>query len=126
MTHTALTPLNPALDLQFERVVDVPRAALWAGWTQPALIKQWFTPAPWVTEDCEIELRPGGIFRTVMRSPEGKRYPNQGCFLEVVENERLVWTNALGPGFRPNTLSATDLPCASFAFTAMVPVTRRG
>jgi len=40
---------------------------------------------------------PGGIFRFVMRSPEGKEYPNAGCYLEVIENEKLVWTAALGP-----------------------------
>lgn len=48
-----------------------------------------------------MDLRPGGIFRTVMRSPEGREFVNPGCFLEVVENERLVWTNALEAGFGP-------------------------
>ena len=36
-----------------------------------------------------------------MRSPEGKEFPNIGCYLEVVPNERLVWTDALLPGYRP-------------------------
>jgi uncharacterized protein YndB with AHSA1/START domain len=58
--------------------------------------------APWKTVSCEIDLRPGGIFRAVMRSPEGKDTNEPaGCFLEVVPVERLVWTSALGPGFRP-------------------------
>lgn len=41
------------------------------------------------------------MFRTVMRSPEGQEFPNVGCYLEVVPNERLVWTDALLPGYRP-------------------------
>ncbi len=65
-------------------------------------MKKWFTPAPWTTVDCEIDLRPGGILRTVMRSPEGQDFPNVGCYLEVVENERLVMTDALGPGYGPS------------------------
>jgi len=36
-----------------------------------------------------------------MCSPEGQEFPNSGCYLEVVPNRRLVWTNALAPGFRP-------------------------
>jgi uncharacterized protein YndB with AHSA1/START domain len=51
--------------------------------------------------DCEIDLRPGGIFRTTMRSPEGEEFPNFGCYLEVIPNEQLIWTNALQPGYRP-------------------------
>jgi uncharacterized protein YndB with AHSA1/START domain len=51
---------------------------------------------------CEIDLRPGGIFHTVMRSPEGEEHPNTGCYLEVVPHERLVWTDALLPGYRPS------------------------
>jgi uncharacterized protein YndB with AHSA1/START domain len=96
----ALKP-DPKLDLVLERVVDVPRDLVWAAWTKPEHLRKWFTPAPWTVSDCEIDLRPGGIFRTVMRSPEGKEFPNIGCYLEVVPNERLVWTDALLPGYRP-------------------------
>lgn len=90
------------LDLVMERVVDVPPEKLWVAWTRPEHVVKWFTPRPWSTVDCEIDLRPGGIFRTVMRSPEGEDHENVGCFLEVVENRRLVFTDALGPGWRPN------------------------
>jgi uncharacterized protein YndB with AHSA1/START domain len=62
----------------------------------------WFCPLPWKTIDCEIDLRPGGIFRTTMLSPEGKEFPNFGCYLEVVKHERLTWTDALQPGYRPS------------------------
>ncbi|MBS1212447.1 MAG: putative glutathione S-transferase-related transrane protein, partial [Proteobacteria bacterium] len=101
MTHSIIHQPHPKLDLLFERVVDVPRELVWKAWTTPEQIKQWFTPAPWKTVGCEIDLRPGGVFHTVMRSPEGKELQNAGCYLEIVENERLVWTNALAPGFRP-------------------------
>lgn len=113
---------NPELDLMFERIVDVPRELIWAAWTVPEQIKQWFTPAPWKTVDCEIDLRPGGIFRTVMRSPEGQNFPNAGCYLEIVKHEKLVWTNALEPGFRPAKLpeSGSALECAEFSMTAVI------
>jgi uncharacterized protein YndB with AHSA1/START domain len=96
---------DPKLDLVLERVIDVPRAAVWRAWTEPELLKVWFTPRPWTVSEVEIDLRAGGIFRTVMRSPEGKAFPSSGCILEVVPNERLVWTDALGGSFRPATKS---------------------
>jgi uncharacterized protein YndB with AHSA1/START domain len=92
---------DPALDLVLERVVDVPRTLVWQAWTRAEHVKKWFAPAPWTIAECEIDLRPGGVFRTVMRSPEGESFPGAGCILDVVENERLVWTDALGPGWRP-------------------------
>jgi len=93
--------LDSKLDLSFERFVDEPKELIWRAWTHPQHLKPWFCPLPWTTIDCEIDLRPGGLFRTVMQSPEGQEFPNIGCYLEVVENERLVWTNALLPNFRP-------------------------
>ena len=109
------------LDLVLERIVDVAPERAWAAWTTPEHLKNWFTPAPWKTVDCEIDLRPGGIFRTVMRSPEGQEFPNAGCYLEVIQNKKLVWTNALGPGFRPATPSATEAAaCGMFFFTAVI------
>jgi uncharacterized protein YndB with AHSA1/START domain len=101
MTVTDIA-LDPALDLVLEREVDVPPHLVWTAWTTPEHVKQWFAPKPYETVECEIDLRPGGIFRTVMRSPEGETMDEgAGCILEVVENRRLVWTAALGPGFRP-------------------------
>jgi uncharacterized protein YndB with AHSA1/START domain len=93
---------DPKLDLVLERVIDVPPDLVWTAWTTPEHLKKWFTPAPWTTTDCEIDLRPGGIFRTTMRSPEGQEFPNIGCYLEIVPNRRLVWTDALLPGYRPS------------------------
>ena len=108
------------LDLTFERTIDVPKAAVWRAWTQPALLMQWFCPLPWRVTECDIELFAGGMFRTTMVSPEGLRVPNLGTYLEVVPQDRLVWTNALGPGFRPATarLDVTGPP--HFFFTAKI------
>lgn len=112
---------NSKLDLSFTRVVDVPRAKVWRAWTEPELLKSWFCPLPWKTIDCEIDLRPGGVFRTTMQSPEGIEFPNAGCYLEVVSDTKLVWTNALLPGYRPSVVSATcGSEDATFLFTAMV------
>ena len=81
---------DPKLDLVLERVVDVPRELVWECWTKAVHIPHWFVPRPWAVAECEIDLRPGGIFRTVFRSPEGQEFPNVGCYLEVTPNERLI------------------------------------
>lgn len=89
-------------ELVLERVIDVPPEKVWAAWTNPEHVKHWFTPVPWKTISCEMDLRPGGMFSTVMQSPEGQKFPNVGCFLEVIPNRKLVWTDALKPGFAPS------------------------
>lgn len=116
---------DPRLDLVFERIVELPPELIWSAWTTEEHIKQWFTPAPWQTVDCEIDLRPGGIFRTVMRSPSGEDFPNIGCCLEIVPNRKLVWTNALEPGYRP-VRQLSDTPCESFLFTAVISLEPQG
>jgi uncharacterized protein YndB with AHSA1/START domain len=119
--------IDPQLDLVLERVVDVPRELVWRAWTVPEHLMKWFTPAPWTTVEAELDLRPGGIFRTVMCSPEGQRFNNVGCYLEVLPNERLIWTNALSPGFRPAGTPTADMPeCEHFAFTAVLTLTAAG
>ena len=111
--------IDPNLDLVLEREVDVPPNLVWAAWTIPEHVVKWYAPKPYETVECEIDLRPGGIFRAVMRSPEGQLMDEgAGCVLEVVENRRFVWTAALGPGFRP---AASDLP-----FTAIITLEPAG
>jgi uncharacterized protein YndB with AHSA1/START domain len=110
-------------DLVLERIVDVPPALVWKAWTTPEHIKQWFTPAPWQTVACEMEVRPGGRFYTVMRSPEGEEFPNEGCFLEVIDGKKLVWTDALYGGFRP---AAEPNHCTGHFFTAIIALAPHG
>lgn len=93
---------DPKLDLVLERELDVPVELVWKAWTTPEHIRQWFVPKPWTITSCEIDLRPGGIFATTMRSPEGEEFPNAGCYLEVVPNERMIWTDTLLAGYRPS------------------------
>ncbi len=122
------TPTDNRLDLTLERTIAAPRALVWKAWTEPEHIKKWWAPAPWTTVECDMDLRPGGIFRTVMRSPEGQDFPHVGCVLEVVENEKIVFTNALAPGYRPAPGSLVDgngADCAGIAFTAILTFTER-
>ncbi|MHB1302138.1 MAG: SRPBCC family protein [Acidiphilium sp.] len=114
MSRTMTYKPDPKLDLVLERVVDVPPNLVWAAWTRPDYVKKWFTPTPWQTVDCEIDLRLGGTFRTVMRSPEGQEFPNTGYYLQVIKNKKLVWTAALKAGYRPQ-----DAPGA-LLFTAVI------
>ncbi|MEX2536912.1 MAG: SRPBCC family protein [Trueperaceae bacterium] len=117
----AAEEINPKLDLVLERFVDVPRELVWRAWTEPEHLKQWFAPRPWSTVRCEIDLRPGGIFKAVMRSPEGQEFDDDpGCYLEIVHLEKLVWTSVLLPGFRPKA-NPGDLD-----FTAVISMEARG
>ena len=114
-------------ELILVRETDVPAAKLYAGWTQPDLLMRWFTPAPWSTVACELDLRPGGIFRTTMRSPEGEEHPNIGVYLEVIPGEKLVFTDAYQPGWEPNPepffsaiITFETLPSGQTRYTARV------
>ncbi|HEY0666112.1 MAG TPA: SRPBCC family protein [Gallionella sp.] len=127
MKNFNIQSLDPKLDLSFERVIDVPRELVWKTWTTPEHLKPWFCPLPWRTIDCRIDLRPGGEFSTVLLSPEGREYPGHGCYLEVVENEKLTWTNALTPGFRPAPgVSAPNEEMDAFYFTASIQLATQG
>lgn len=108
------------LDLVLERVLDAPRELVWRAWSDPEHLKRWFAPKPYEISEVEMDLRPGGIFRIRMVGPDGfdTGHGNAGCILEVVAGERLAWTSALGPGYRPAELAAEG--CESFAMTAIV------
>jgi uncharacterized protein YndB with AHSA1/START domain len=110
---------NPTLDLVLERTIAVSPERVWAAWTEPELLLQWFTPAPWKTVAVDIDLRPGGHCITTMESPEGDQYPNSGCYLQVEPNRLLVFTSVMTDDFRPvvATNGAGDL-----GFTARIEI----
>lgn len=117
--NTTLT--DARLDLVLKRELAVPVNLVWRGLTEPELLKKWFVPEPWSISDCRVDLRPGGEFYTVMRDPEGNEFPNSGCFLEIINEKRLIWTNALVKNYRPATPATTsDKKCAHIVMTAVI------
>ena len=88
-------------ELVLTRLIHAPREKVFRAWTEPALLKQWFNPRPWTTPVVETDVRPGGSSLFVMRDPDGNEFPNHGVYLEVVENERLVFTDAYTEAWVP-------------------------
>ncbi|MBI3514565.1 MAG: SRPBCC family protein [Proteobacteria bacterium] len=89
-------------ELVLTRLIDAPRAELFRAWTEPELMKQWFTPRPWTTPVIEVDVRPGGASLVVMRGPDGNEIPHRGVYLEVVKDRRLVFTDAYTTAWQPS------------------------
>jgi uncharacterized protein YndB with AHSA1/START domain len=87
-------------ELVITRIIDAPRQRVFKAWTQR--FSEWWGPHGMTTPFYEMDLRTGGIFRTVMRAQDGSEYRTKGVFLEVIENERIVFTDAFEPGWQPS------------------------
>jgi len=98
MTH----PIDPDRDLTLSRIIRAPRAAIWRAWTDPVRFARWWIPQPALCRVVEMDLRPGGALVTEMSENGGPFGPHlDACYLDLAENERLVFTNALTGGWRP-------------------------
>jgi uncharacterized protein YndB with AHSA1/START domain len=87
-------------ELTLHRILKAPRGLVWDCWTKPEHLPQWFCPKPHFVTEAVIDLRPGGRFFTTMNI-DGKLYPNDGSFLEVVDGERLVFTDMMLADWQP-------------------------
>ncbi len=119
---TQATPAS-SRELVLTRVVDLPRERLFQAWA--TRLVEWWAPKPLATPVCEVDFRAGGRLRTVMRAPDGAEYPCGGVFLEIVANERIVFTDAFGPGWEPNPgafftaiVTLEELPAQRTKYTA--------
>lgn len=114
-------------ELVLTRVLNAPREKLYRCWTEPGLITKWFTPPPWKTVAAEFDLRAGGKSFVLMRGPEGQEMPCPGVYLEVVNNERIVFTDAFVRAWEPSnksfmvaTTTFKDAPGGKTNYTARV------
>lgn len=89
-------------DLVLSRLIAAPRDKVFRAWTEPGLLRQWFAPAPYTTPIAETDVRVGGASFLVMRSPEGNEIACRGVYLEVVDNEKLVFTDAYTAAWEPS------------------------
>jgi len=81
-------------ELVLTRVFKAPRGPVFAAWTEPTQVAQWWGPNGFTNPVCELDVRPGGAIRIHMRGPDGTVYPMTGVYQEIVEPERLVFTSA--------------------------------
>lgn len=96
------TPDANTRELVLTRLIPAPAAALYRAWTEPDLLKRWFAPKPFTVALAETDPRPGGTTRIVLRGPDGTEYPSTGVYLELVENARIVFTDAYVRAWEPS------------------------
>ncbi|MEY7852212.1 SRPBCC domain-containing protein [Natrarchaeobius sp. A-rgal3] len=85
------TTFDPSqYDTTITRTFDAPRETVWAAWTDPEQVAEWWGPEGFTVPHCELDVRPGGTFHIDMEAPDGTIYPDAGEILEVEEPDRLV------------------------------------
>ncbi len=89
------------------RLLDAPRELVFEVWTDPEHVAHWWGPNGFTTTTDEMNVKPGGFWRFAMHAPDGMEYPNRIEFLEVVENERLVYTHDSGVANDPGRFHVT-------------------
>ena len=82
---------SPDREISITRIFNAPREMVYEVWTDPKHVAVWWGPKVFTNPVCEMDVRPGGKFRIVMRAPDGAKYPYTGIYLEVVPPERLVY-----------------------------------
>jgi uncharacterized protein YndB with AHSA1/START domain len=99
--NSSPSPLSER-ELVLVRETHVPREKLYAGWTTPELLPKWFCPKPWYVSDVKLDLRAGGTSEMMFHGPNGESFPNVGVYLELIPNEKIVFTDAFHGGWMPN------------------------
>jgi uncharacterized protein YndB with AHSA1/START domain len=96
--------IEPAYDreLVLARLLDASPEALYRCWTDGSTYPQWFCPKPWRAESVRMELKPGGASTVTMYGPDGEVFPNDGVFLELIPDRKVVFTDAYTEGWVPN------------------------
>ncbi len=107
-------PAKNSLDLDSDprtmigtRVFDAPRELVWQVWTDPKHLAQWWGPDGFTTTTSAYDARPGGIWRFVMRGPDGRDYQNRITFDEIVKPERIVYHHGGGDDVEPVQFKVT-------------------
>lgn len=95
-------PADESRELHLTRLLDAPRAAIWRCWTDAALLPMWFCPPPWKVSKAVMDMRAGGSSLIVMNGPNGEEMPNRGVYLDLVPNEKIVFTDAFTQAWEPS------------------------
>jgi uncharacterized protein YndB with AHSA1/START domain len=117
---------NEALALTLTRHIPAAPEEVFRAWTDPALMREWFTPRPWTTPVVETDVRPGGSIRILMRGPAGEEHWSLGVYLEVEPGRKIVTTDAFTSAWIPSpkpfmtTILTFEREAGGTRYTALV------
>jgi uncharacterized protein YndB with AHSA1/START domain len=86
-------------ELSVTRLIAASPETVYRVWTTRT--SEWFAPLPWKAPVVEQDFRAGGRSYVEMEGPDGTRMPGDGVILEVVPNEKIVFTDAFKVGWEP-------------------------
>jgi uncharacterized protein YndB with AHSA1/START domain len=89
------------------RVFDAPRDLVFAAWSDPTHLAQWWGPNGFTTTTSAFDMRPGGVWRFVMHGPDGRDYQNRITFDEIVKPERIVYHHGGAEDVEPAEFTVT-------------------
>lgn len=81
-------------ELVIERIFDAPRELVFKAFAEPERLARWWGPKGWTLPVCKMDFRPGGVWHYCMRGPEGGESWGKAVYREIVEPERIVYTDA--------------------------------
>src|SRR5439155_15327928 len=86
------TKLPGKLSLEIKRVIKAPRELVYAAWTDPAQLREWFGPENVQTRSLVAEARVGGRFRWELTNSEGEEMTVHGEYHELEPNRKIVFS----------------------------------
>ncbi len=98
---------TPEREIVIRRTFDAPRELVFAAWTEPRHLVHWWGPNGFTTTIQEMDVKPGGVWRLIMRGPDGRDYHNKIVFIEVAPPERLVYRHSGEEGTEPVRFQTT-------------------
>ncbi len=93
MTAKAAAKIFASKEVTITRVFNASRETVFRAWTDPKQVAQWWGPKGFTNPVCEVDPKPGGALRIVMRAPDGNEYPMKGTFREVIAPSSIVFTS---------------------------------
>ena len=83
-------------EIVITRDFNAPRELVWEAMTNPKHVVNWWGPRGFSTTIEEMDFRVGGVWKHVMRGPDGAKYPNKSIFKEIVAPEKIVFSHGGG------------------------------
>ncbi len=109
MTNRTSAGVADAFYLSIAREFAAKRKNVFRAWVEKDLFVRWWGPHGFTTPVCEMDLRPGGVFRTVLLGPDGRKYPTEGVYREISPPTRLVFSMPFGGEGQPKHESFCEM-----------------